>query len=298
MSLYLCFLLSKELLFPRMTPHPGERVWVSRSGTLTITPVLASDAGRYACQAVSVAGSVMSYASIRVTKAKRLLSHPEAQPPGNHTTLAGRVTQLTCPVASSQPGVVRWLRAGSRPLTSDPRFVEEVDGTLLIRNVKVEDSGWYTCLSKNFRGQMTTNVHLDVKEYNGFVSALGEGKEQPAPPGRPIVTAVTSSSVTLTWKPSEDKAVTSYVVEAYSDQLGGAWLTVGEDIKGLRFTARGLRPGKVYLFLVRSTSALGLSQPSTLSQPIRTSGMNITTNGVLYCCINATGNKVLLDPKH
>ena len=84
----------------------------------------------------------------------------------------------------------------------------------------------------------------------------------------------------------------------FSDQLGGAWLTVGEDIKGLRFTARGLRPGKVYLFLVRSTSALGLSQPSTLSRHIRTSGMNIAINGVLYCCINSTGNKVLLDPKH
>lgn len=48
------------LLFPGQPPSQSGRYSVSMSGDLTITDVHPEDSGFYICQAISVAGSVMS----------------------------------------------------------------------------------------------------------------------------------------------------------------------------------------------------------------------------------------------
>lgn len=52
--------LVQMLLFPGQPPSQSGRYAVSMSGELTITDVHAEDSGFYICQAISVAGSVMS----------------------------------------------------------------------------------------------------------------------------------------------------------------------------------------------------------------------------------------------
>lgn len=124
----------------------------------------------------------------------------------------------------------------------------------------------------------------------------------PGPPSTPVVTNVTQSSVTLSWKGTEDSAaagVTSYLVEAFryhtsllsgcvssglvpphhgsplssnSQAVGGPWQTVAADVEGETHTVSGLAPGTVYLFMVRAVNAYGLSEPSGVSEPVRTQG--------------------------
>lgn len=48
------------LLFPGQPPSQAGRYSVSMSGDLTITDVHPEDSGFYICQAISVAGSIMS----------------------------------------------------------------------------------------------------------------------------------------------------------------------------------------------------------------------------------------------
>lgn len=54
------------LLFPGQPPSQSGRYSVSMSGELTITDVHSEDSGFYICQAISVAGSVLTKALLEV----------------------------------------------------------------------------------------------------------------------------------------------------------------------------------------------------------------------------------------
>lgn len=54
------------LLFPGQPPSQSGRYSVSMSGELTITDVHPEDSGFYICQAISVAGSVLTKALLEV----------------------------------------------------------------------------------------------------------------------------------------------------------------------------------------------------------------------------------------
>lgn len=54
------------LLFPGQPPSQSGRYSVSMSGELTITDVHPEDSGSYICQAISVAGSVLTKALLEV----------------------------------------------------------------------------------------------------------------------------------------------------------------------------------------------------------------------------------------
>lgn len=54
------------LLFPSQPPSQSGRFSVSLSGELTITDVHSEDSGYYICQAISVAGSILTKALLEV----------------------------------------------------------------------------------------------------------------------------------------------------------------------------------------------------------------------------------------
>lgn len=62
----LCFSL-QSLLFSYQPPQPFSRLSVSQMGSLTITDVQRSDAGFYSCQALNIAGSVITKALLEVS---------------------------------------------------------------------------------------------------------------------------------------------------------------------------------------------------------------------------------------
>lgn len=61
------------LLFPGQPPSQSGRYSVSMSGELTITDVHHEDSGFYVCQAISVAGSVLTKALLEVEGGKILI---------------------------------------------------------------------------------------------------------------------------------------------------------------------------------------------------------------------------------
>lgn len=64
---------SQILLFPIQEPSQSGRFSVSLSGELTITGVQVEDSGYYICQAISVAGSILTKALLEVESGERSL---------------------------------------------------------------------------------------------------------------------------------------------------------------------------------------------------------------------------------
>lgn len=54
--------------------------------------------------------------------------------------------------------------------------------------------------------------------------------------------------------------------------LGSRWVTLAEHVKTQTFVLRNLKPAAVYLFMVRAVNAYGLSDPSPISDSVRTQG--------------------------
>ena len=57
-----------------------------------------------------------------------------------------------------------------------------------------------------------------------------------------------------------------------SQAAGNTWRTVADGVQLETHTVSGLQPNTIYLFLVRAVGAWGLSEPSAVSEPVRTRG--------------------------
>lgn len=60
-----------------------------------------------------------------------------------------------------------------------------------------------------------------------------------------------------------------------SQSVSNSWQTVANHVKTTLYTVRGLRPNTIYLFMVRAINSQGLSDPSPMSDPVRTQGNSI-----------------------
>ncbi|XP_026719365.1 roundabout homolog 3 [Athene cunicularia] len=278
---------SQTLLFPGQPPHPSSRFSVSLTGAITIADVRPADAGYYQCQAISVAGSVLAKAQLEVEGVPAEHQPPVIRRgPANRTVLpVGATAQLPCWVGGGDPPTsVGWLKDGSTLVGAQPRASLLENGTLQITSLRVTDSGHYECVATSPAGRTHWGGSLEVQGDGSDLSPPSpEPGVLPGPPSTPVVTNVTQSSVTLSWKRNEDSGathVTSYIVEAFSQVAGGPWQTVAADVEGETHTVSGLVPDTVYLFLVRAVNAYGLSDPSGISEPVRTQEATPTQPGL------------------
>lgn len=60
----------------------------------------------------------------------------------------------------------------------------------------------------------------------------------------------------------------------HSHASGSSWQTLAEHVKTESFVLKGLKPSAVYLFLVRAANAYGLSDPSPITDAVKTQGEN------------------------
>ncbi|XP_034723185.1 roundabout homolog 2 isoform X2 [Etheostoma cragini] len=276
---------SQMLLFPGQPPLQSGRYSVSMSGDLTITDVHPEDSGFYICQAISVAGSVLTKALLEVEGGPSGRVPPIIrQGPANQTVSRGATAQLHCRVIGGPSVKISWEKDGERLLGNKPRLTLMENGSLQITDIKDADSGMYTCVVFSATGETSWSGMLTVRG-DGVSSAsrASEFIQLPGPPQKPVVTEVTKNTVTLTWlsNPHEGgAAVTSYIIEAFSQSVGSTWQTVADHVNHERHTVVGLFPNTVYLFIVRAVNSYGLSDPSPISEPVRTQDGSPTEQGV------------------
>ncbi|XP_037631268.1 roundabout homolog 2 isoform X3 [Sebastes umbrosus] len=276
---------SQMLLFPGQPPSQSGRYSVSMSGELTIADVHSEDSGFYICQAISVAGSVLTKALLEVEGGPSGRVPPIIrQGPANQTISWGATAQLHCRVIGGPSVKISWEKDGERLLGNKPRLTLMENGTLQITDIKDTDSGMYTCTVSSATGESSWSGMLTVREDGvSSVSRASEFIQLPGPPQKPVVTEVTKNTVTLTWQSNPHEggaAVTSYIIEAFSQSVGSTWQTVADHVKHERHTVVGLFPNTVYLFIVRAVNSYGLSDPSPISEPVRTQDGSPTEQGV------------------
>nr|XP_016852268.1 PREDICTED: roundabout homolog 3 isoform X2 [Anolis carolinensis] len=276
---------SQILLFPSQPPQAMGRFSVSPSGEMTITDAQTSDSGYYMCQAISVAGSILAKALLEVEDVTSDRIPPIIRRgPTNQTLAVDSTAQLQCHVNGNPLPSIQWLKDGERIVGSDPRISLLDNGTLQIMNLQISDSGLYVCIATSSTGETRWSGFLAVQENGGDLQIqLPESNLLPGPPSAPLVTDVTKNSVALIWKPSPVSGgapVSSYIIEAFSQSSGSTWQTVADNVKLEKHTVSGLNPNTIYLFLIRAVNTYGLSDPSPVSEPVRTQDVSPTRQGV------------------
>ncbi|XP_033928936.1 roundabout homolog 2 isoform X4 [Melopsittacus undulatus] len=275
---------SQNLLFPNQPLQPNSRYSVSPTGDLTITSIQRSDAGYYICQALTVAGSILAKAQLEVTDV--LTDRPPPiilQGPVNQTLAVDGTALLKCKATGDPLPVISWLKEGFTFLGRDPRTSIQDQGTLQIKSLRLSDTGTYTCVATSSSGETSWSAVLEVTESGGAtVSKNYDINDLPGPPSKPQVTDVTKNSVTLSWQPGTPGSLpaSAYIIEAFSQSVSNSWQTVANHVKTTLYTVRGLRPNTIYLFMVRAINSQGLSDPSPMSDPVRTQDISPPAQGV------------------
>ncbi|XP_055369863.1 roundabout homolog 1 isoform X6 [Betta splendens] len=276
---------SQNLLFSYQPPQPSSRFSVSQTGDLTITDAERSDMGYYSCQALNIAGSVITKALLEVTDVVSDRPPPIIrQGPTNQTVAVDGTVVLSCVASGNPTPTILWRKDGVLVSTHDSRVKQLDTGALQIRYAKLGDTGTYTCIASTPSGEASWKAYLEVQEFGVPVQPNRPTDPNliPSAPSKPEVTDVTRTSVTLSWKPNLNSGATptSYVVEAFSHASGSSWQTLAEHVKTESFVLKGLKPSAVYLFLVRAANAYGLSDPSPITDAVKTQDIPPTSQGV------------------
>ncbi|XP_065133987.1 myosin light chain kinase, smooth muscle isoform X1 [Paramisgurnus dabryanus] len=176
----------------------------------------------------------------------------------------GETARLTCAFKGSSPVVSCWIRNKKEVVESSRFQIEKSDesSSLVILNVLPDDSGRYTVFVRDRKSSAQHTLTLRVID-------------RPQPPAScPVPCVVSSLSLVLSWSgPSYDggSAVTGYVVEVCeSPAESGHWKELTAECTSTSFrVSSGLKPQGEYRFRVRAYNAVGVSEPSQESQPIR-----------------------------
>ncbi|XP_051535075.1 roundabout homolog 1-like isoform X1 [Myxocyprinus asiaticus] len=276
---------SQNLLFSSQPPPPSSRFSVSQTGDLTITAVERSDGGYYSCQALNIAGSVITKVLLEVTDVISDRPPPIVrQGPTNQTVAVDGTVVLGCQATGTPTPTILWRKDGVLVSTHDSRLKQLDTGSLQIRYAKLGDTGIYTCTASTPSGEASWKAYLEVQEFGAPVQP-GRPTDPnliPSAPSKPEVTDVSRTSVSLSWKPNLNAGATptSYIIEAFSHVAGSSWQTLADHIKTESFVLKGLKPSAIYLFMVRAANAYGLSDPSPISDAVKTQDIPPTSQGV------------------
>ncbi|KAA0705708.1 Myosin light chain kinase, smooth muscle [Triplophysa tibetana] len=200
----------------------------------------------------------------------------------------GEKAQLSCVFKGSSPVVSCWMRNKQEVLKGSRFHIENCDesSSLVISEVVPEDSGRYTIFARDRKSSVQHTVTLCVID-------------RPQPPASsPVPSVLSPLSLVLSWSgPSYDggTAVTGYVVEVCENSAENShWRELTTQCKSTSFrVSSGLQPQRNYSFRVRACNAVGVSEPSQESQPIRMENQGKPTEDTPVEFVN-----VIVDTKH
>ncbi|KAM9719956.1 receptor-type tyrosine-protein phosphatase S isoform 7-T7 [Menidia menidia] len=231
----------------------GGRIKQLRSGALQIENSEETDQGKYECVATNSQGvRYSSPANLYVrelregaTDTLRRVPPRFSILPSNHEIMPGGSVNITCVAVGSPMPYVKWMM-GSEDLTPEDempigRNVLELNG--------VRESANYTCVAMSSLGILEATAQVLVKTL-------------PKPPGTPIVTETTATSVTITWDSGNPDPVSYYIIQYRAKGPDSKYETV-DSITTTRYSIGGLYPNTEYEIRVSAFNSIGQGPPST-----------------------------------
>ncbi|XP_057639910.1 receptor-type tyrosine-protein phosphatase delta isoform X18 [Chionomys nivalis] len=216
-------------------------------GALQIEQSEESDQGKYECVATNSAGTRYSApANLYVRELREVRRVPPrfSIPPTNHEIMPGGSVNITCVAVGSPMPYVKWM-LGAEDLTPE-------DDMPIGRNVlelnDVRQSANYTCVAMSTLGVIEAIAQIAVK-------AL------PKPPGTPVVTESTATSITLTWDSGNPDPVSYYIIQHKPKNSEEPYKEI-DGIATTRYSVAGLSPYSDYEVRVVAVNNIGRGPPS------------------------------------
>uniref|UniRef100_A0A8C5JH89 Cell adhesion molecule DSCAM n=1 Tax=Junco hyemalis TaxID=40217 RepID=A0A8C5JH89_JUNHY len=215
---------------------------------------------------------------------------PLAKAPARILTFSGTVTTpwmkdivLPCKAVGDPAPTVKWMKDSQElPIPSfhlvmiDGRRSIFSNGSFVIRTVKAEDSGYYSCVASNNWGSDEIILNLQVQ----------------VPPDQPRLTVskTTSSSITLSWIPGDNggSSIRGYILQ-YSEDNSEQWGSFPISPSERSYRLETLKCGTWYKFTLTAQNGVG---PGRISEIIEAKTLGkepqFSKEQELFASINTT----------
>ncbi|KAM7387988.1 hypothetical protein PAMP_024192 [Pampus punctatissimus] len=224
------------------------RIKQLRSGALQIENSEETDQGKYECVASNVEGVRYSSPANLYVRVRRVPPRFSI-PPMSQEIMPGGSVNITCVAVGSPMPYVKWM-LNSEDLTPED---EMPVGRNVLELSSVRESANYTCVAMSSLGIIEAVAQITVKSL-------------PKPPGTPMVTETTATSVTITWDSGNPDPVTYYIIQYRAKSPDSKYETV-DDITTTRYSIGGLYPNTEYEIRVSAVNTIGQGPPS---EPVET----------------------------
>ncbi|XP_053086753.1 receptor-type tyrosine-protein phosphatase delta isoform X16 [Pangasianodon hypophthalmus] len=216
-------------------------------GALQIEQSEESDQGKYECVATNNDGTRYSApANLYVRELREVRRVPPrfSIPPTDSEIMPGGSVNITCVAVGSPMPYVKWM-LGSEDLTPED---DMPIGRNVLELTDVRQSANYTCVAMSTLGVIEAVAQITVK-------AL------PKPPGVPVVTERTATSITLTWDSGNPEPVSYYIIQHKSKYSEDSYKEI-DGVATTRYSVGGLSPYSDYEFRVVAVNNIGRGPPS------------------------------------
>uniref|UniRef100_A0A3P8YD34 protein-tyrosine-phosphatase n=1 Tax=Esox lucius TaxID=8010 RepID=A0A3P8YD34_ESOLU len=212
-------------------------------GALQIENSEETDQGKYECVASNVEGVRYSSPANLYVRVRRVPPRFSI-PPTSHEIMPGGSVNITCVAVGSPMPYVKWM-INSEDLTPED---EMPVGRNVLELNSVRESANYTCVAMSSLGIIEAVAQITVKSL-------------PKPPGAPLVTETTATSVTITWDSGNPDPVSHYIIQYRAKSPDSKFETV-DGITTTRYSIGGLYPNTEYEIRVSAFNTIGQGPPS------------------------------------
>uniref|UniRef100_A0A8B9RKJ8 protein-tyrosine-phosphatase n=1 Tax=Astyanax mexicanus TaxID=7994 RepID=A0A8B9RKJ8_ASTMX len=207
-------------------------------GALQIENTEETDQGKYECVASNVEGVRYSSPANLYVRVRRVPPRFSILP-ASHEIMPGGSVNITCVAVGSPMPYVKWM-LNSEDLT--PEDDMPVGRNVLELN-SVRESANYTCVAMSSLGIIEAVSQIIVKSL-------------PKPPGTPVVTETTATSITITWDSGNPEPVSHYIIQYRAKTLDSKFETM-DSITTTRYSIGGLSPNTEYEIRVAAFNTIG-----------------------------------------